>query len=188
MALAPNFSLSFHSAAIGTRHRWSLALRGILALAVGLLALALPGAGLIALVALVVALFTIDGLFSLGLGLWNIRHDRRWWVSVLQGVVSLGLAVVAAMWPSVTVTVLVWLTAAFAIWQGISELMLARVVNHGAGWVVIGGVLSLVLGILMIAVPLLGAVGLVVLFALYAILRGVSLLILAFGRVRQAAI
>jgi uncharacterized membrane protein HdeD (DUF308 family) len=173
-------------AAPAPRHRWSLALRGLLALVIGGVMLAMPAAGLIALVAVVAVLFAVDGVVSIGLGIWNIR-SHGWWLSVVQGVVSLAIAVLAFLWPQTTVLVLVWLTAAFAIWQGVSDLMIARLVPDGGGWLVVEGMLSLLLGIVMIAVPLLGAISLVALVAAYAIIRGIALLALALRKPRTVA-
>jgi len=168
------------------RHRGSIALRGILALIVGGLLLARPASGVVALYLLFVALFLVDGGVSIGMGLWHIRSDRRWWAWVLQGVVGLGIAALALVWPGATVLLLVWLTGAWAIWQGISELLLAQAVPAGRILLSLGGIFSLLLGILMIAIPAAGVIGLVALLAAYALLRGVTLLVVA-ARLRPGA-
>ncbi|MDA8231520.1 MAG: DUF308 domain-containing protein [Magnetospirillum sp.] len=165
---------------VPSRHRWSLALRGVVALIVGFALLAVPAAGLVALVAIIAALFAVDGLASIGLGLWHVRSDRRWWLSVIQGLVSLAVAAFAVFWPGATLLALIWLTAAWAIWQGVSELLISRLAVHG-GWLAFAGALSILLGILMIAIPYAGVVGLVMLLAVYAFIRGISLLVAAFG-------
>lgn len=160
-------------------HRWSLAIRGVLALIVGLMMLVVPLGGLVALVALVATLLVVDGLIALALGLWYLRGDRRWWIAVLQGLASLSIATLMLSWPAATLLSLVWLTAAWAIWQGVTEIMMARYVDNGAVLVMVGA-LSVVLGVIMIAMPAIGAMSLAVMVAVYAVVRGISLLVAAF--------
>lgn len=161
------------------RHCWALTARGGLALIAGVVLLAAPLGGLAALVVLVATLFAVDGLIALLLGVWNIRSDRQWWVTVLQGIASLAIATLALSWPAATLLSMVWLTAAWAIWQGITEMMMARTLMAGP-WLAVGGMVSVVLGIGMIALPAIGAFSLVIVIAVYAIVRGVYLLAAAF--------
>lgn len=168
-----------------SRHRWALALRGAAALMIGIILLAAPLGGLVALVALAAILFVIDGLISLAMGLWHIREDRLWWIAVLQGVASLFIATLALSWPSATLLALVWLTAAWAIWQGVTDIMIARGLGSDR-WLAIWGAVSVALGIVMIAMPVFGVISLALVIALYAVVRGIGLLAAAW-RGRQPA-
>lgn len=168
------------SAAGHPPHRWSLVVRGILAIIAAVLLLWLPVAGLVALVIIFAALCAADGVVDIFLGLAHLRRDSRWWLAVIQGLVSLGLAAVAYFWPGITLIALVWLAAAWAIWQGITEMMVARVMPHG-GWLALAGLLSLALGVAMFVLPGLGLIGLVAIIAGYAFIRGVTLLAVAAG-------
>ena len=157
-------------------HRWSLIVRGVLAILAAILLLLLPAAGLVAVVLVFAALCAVDGVVSIGLGVTHLRRDHRWWVAVLQGLVSLALAALALWWPGITLLALVWLAAVWAVWQGVTELLVARVASHGGGWLAFVGVLSVILGIVMFVLPGAGAYGLIGLLAGYALIRGLSLL------------
>ncbi len=157
-------------------HRWTLIIRGILAILAAILLLLLPAAGLVAVVLVFAALCAADGVLAIGLGFSHLRRDRRWWVAVLQGLVSLGLAAVALWWPGITLLALVWLAAVWAVWQGVTEILVSRVAAHGGGWLAFVGVLSVLLGLVMFVLPGAGAYGLIGLLAGYAFIRGLSLL------------
>jgi uncharacterized membrane protein HdeD (DUF308 family) len=159
--------------------RWSLVARGVVALVAGVMIIIMPAAGLVAIVAVVAALFAVDGVLAIGFSLWTMRAERRWWLGVVQGLVTLGIAAATLLWPEATILALTWATAAWAIWQGVTELALARAVPEGGGWLAVAGALSLVLGIIMIALPMVGLFSLLVLVSAYLIIRGASLLALS---------
>lgn len=168
------------------RHRWALALRGATALVIGLILLLAPLGGLVTLVALVAVMFIIDGLIALALGLWHMRDTRRWWIPVLQGVAGLFIATLALSWPAATLLAMVWLTAAWAIWQGVTDILLARALWPDR-WLAMWGVVSIALGIVMIIMPLLALFSLALLIAFYALVRGICLLMVAL-RARPALV
>lgn len=163
-----------------SRRRWALGVRGGIALAAGLTLLIFPLGGLVALVGLVATLFALDGVIAFALAFSNMHHEDDWWVTALQGIASLAIATLALSWPAATLLAMVWLTAAWAIWQGITEIMVSRGLADGR-WLAVGGALSVILGLVMIAMPVIGALSLVVVIALYAVVRGIYLVAAALG-------
>jgi uncharacterized membrane protein HdeD (DUF308 family) len=53
-------------------------------------------------------------------------------------------------------------------------------ISHGRWWLVLGGLCSLIYGVLLVAMPLIGAVVLTWWMGAYALLFGISLIILSF--------
>ena len=161
---------------------WAVGLRGILAIIFGLLCLLTPGIAVGALVLLFAAYMLIDGVFAILSGIRAARSGESWGLLILEGVVDLAAGAIAIIWPAITLVALVWIVAIWAIVSG--ALMLAAAVSlnldYGRWWLALGGIASLVLGILLIIEPLIGAVVLTLWIGAYALVFGAFLLVLAF--------
>ena len=161
---------------------WAIAIRGVLGIGFGLVALLLPGATMLSLVLLFAAYAFVDGVFGLVSAFRAARQNERWGYLTLEALVNIATAAIALAWPGITVVAFVLLVAVWAIMSGV--LMLAAAIElqlpEGRGWLVLGGLASVIYGGLLIAAPLLGAVVLTWWLGAYAIVFGVSLLVLAF--------
>src|SRR5260221_1924510 len=104
---------------------WALALRGVLAIALGVVALLMPGIRLAALVLLFAAYMLVDGIFAVIAGIRAAERHERWWPLVLEGVADLLFAVVIAAWPEVSVIALVYLMGAWAVVTGMLMIIAA---------------------------------------------------------------
>jgi uncharacterized membrane protein HdeD (DUF308 family) len=175
----------------------SLFLRGLAALACGIVALAWPGLTVAVLVALFGAYCLVDGVFSLAhLSTRAGRARRRRWLIALQGLASIAAGIVAFVWPDITALVLLYVIAAWAAVTGV--LQSAAALRPPAGpprpdrgaRILLGvtGALTLTLAIVLVITPGTGALAITWAIAWYAILWGVSSLVLAhqLRRARQA--
>jgi uncharacterized membrane protein HdeD (DUF308 family) len=161
---------------------WALALRGALALLLGLLALIWPGATLLTLVALFAAYALIGGGVTLVGALQNRRSDRGWWMMLALGIVSVVAGVIALVQPGLTALLLVLLMGFNALFGGAFEIAAAirlrRRIEHE--WLLgLTGLASVVFGLLVLVYPGAGALALVWMISLYATTIGVLLLVLA---------
>jgi uncharacterized membrane protein HdeD (DUF308 family) len=162
--------------------RWLMLARGIFALLFGLLALIFPGRTILALVLLFAAYMTVDGAFALVAGVRSMRAHQQWGLLFLQGIASLIAAAVAILWPAITVLVFVLLTAAWAIVSGSLMCMTAfAMTERSRWWLLVGGAASLLYGMLMIVMPLIGALVLTWWIGAYAVVLGVSLIVLTLS-------
>src|SRR5271163_3993731 len=93
---------------------WALALRGVLAVIFGILAFVLPGVTLYALTILFGAYSLMDGIVSLIAAVRAGRHGEHWWALLFEGISGLAAAAVTALWPAVTLVVLIYIIAAWA--------------------------------------------------------------------------
>jgi uncharacterized membrane protein HdeD (DUF308 family) len=77
---------------------------------------------------------------------------------------------------------LIWLVAIWAIVSGALMLYAAFTLNrdHGRWWLALGGIASLIFGVLLVIEPLIGAVVLTMWIGAYALVFGCFLLVLAF--------
>jgi uncharacterized membrane protein HdeD (DUF308 family) len=152
-------------------------LRGALAVVFGIVAFAWPGITFEALVLLFGAYAFIDGVLVLSFGLVAAGDGGQWWPLVLGGILGIALGVLTFAKPETIGTVLVYIVGFWAIVTGLLEVVAAirlRDVISGEWLMALSGALSVIFGVLVVAQPNSGAIALVYLFGLYAILAGVS--------------
>jgi uncharacterized membrane protein HdeD (DUF308 family) len=168
--------------AVLARNWWVLAIRGLLGIAVGVTALVLPGATMLALVLLFAAYMFVDGVFAIVAAVRAARAHERWGLLALEGVADMVAGVIAVVWPGITVLAFVLLVAAWAIVSGSLVLIAAFRLNleHGRWWLLLAGAASVVYGVLLVVAPMIGALVLTWWFGAYALVFGVALLVLAF--------
>jgi uncharacterized membrane protein HdeD (DUF308 family) len=164
------------------RNWWLFTLRGIFGILFGLVALVFPGPTMLSLVFLFSAYMLVDGVTAIVSALRAMRRQDQWWLLIFEGLLNIAAGIVAFLWPGLTVLVFVLLVAAWAIVTG--ALMAAAgyrlKINHGRWWLVLGGLCSVIYGALLVAMPLIGAVVLTWWMGAYALVFGISLLILSF--------
>jgi uncharacterized membrane protein HdeD (DUF308 family) len=162
-----------------SRYWWAVVLRGVAAVLFGLMALIWPALTLIVLVALFGAYALVDGVITLttaALGRGRPGRQRGW--LVVEGIAGILTGVVAFAWPHITALVLLWLIAGWALVTGVLEIVAAvRLRREISGeWLLgLSGALSVLFGILLVVWPASGALTVVVLIGIYAIVFGVAL-------------
>lgn len=168
--------------AVLARNWWALAIRGVLGIAVGLIALVLPAATMLALVLLFAAYMLVDGVFAIIAAVRAARQHERWSLLALAGVADIVAGGIAVVWPGITVLAFVLLVAAWAIVSGSLILVAGFRLNldHGRWWLLLAGAASIIYGVLLIVAPMIGALVLTWWFGAYALIFGVALLVLAF--------
>ena len=162
------------------RNWWLIALRGVLGVIFGVVALIMPIATILALVLLFSAYMIVDGAFAIYAAIRAARQRESWGFLALQGIASVAAGVIAFVWPGLTVLAFVLLIAAWSIVSGCLMLAAAFQTENGRWWLALGGAAALLYGILMIAAPLAGAVVLTWWLGAFALVFGVALVILAF--------
>jgi uncharacterized membrane protein HdeD (DUF308 family) len=176
--------------AVLARNWWAIALRGLFAILFGLVAVFLPGVTLASLVLLFGAYMVVDGIFDIVAAVRTAQQHNRWGWLLVEGIADLAAGAIAFVWPLATILAFVILMAAWAIVSGAMMGAAAFRLRHSHGrWLMlIGGVVSVLWGVLLFLFPILGAVVLTLWMGAYALFFGVTLLALAFQlRRRQRA-
>jgi uncharacterized membrane protein HdeD (DUF308 family) len=167
---------------------WGLvALRGVMALAFGLLTIARPGITLAALVILFGAYALIDGLFSVWAALANRRGEPHWVALLLAGLAGIAVGIVTFLMPGITALILLYFIAAWAIIRGAAEIAMAiqlRKVLTGEWLLALAGVVSVLFGAFLLMYPGPGALAVILWIGIWAAVLGVVVIALAF-RLRQ---
>ncbi len=165
------------------RNWWLLALRGIAAIIFGVLTLIVPGVTLFVLVTFFGAYALIDGILAVIHSLRHREENSRWWVLLLEGLAGVVVGVLTFVWPGLTIITLYFFIAIWALFTGIMEIIAAirlRREIHNEWSLALMGVISVILGILLLANPAAGIFSLVIAVGIYAIVFGALELYLAF--------
>ena len=161
----------------------SLLWRGLLGIAIGIIAIAWPGVTVGAVVFIFAILVFADALIQL---FRAFETDDGWQIvgHILLGLIDITAGVVALAWPGITAEVLTIWIGIWAIVIGVGEFAMAFGVEGTAGdRLLFGltGVISVALGAVLLVHPDEGAVALAEVFGLFSLAFGVSSLILSFS-------
>jgi uncharacterized membrane protein HdeD (DUF308 family) len=159
-------------------HWWVLLLRGIAAALFGILTFMVPGLTLVALIILYGAYAVVDGVTALFVG----GRARAWWM-VFAGVLGLIVGVLTFIFPGITAFWLLILIASWAIVRGLFEIVAAiqlRKELTNEWMLILGGVLSIIFGVLLFLNPAAGALAMVWLIGAYAVVFGIMMIVLSF--------
>jgi uncharacterized membrane protein HdeD (DUF308 family) len=158
-------------------------LRGIAAIVFGVLTFFQPGITLAALVLMFGAYSISDGVFMIAWAIAN-RHGEPGWVPlVIGGLLGIAAGVVTFLFPAMTTVALLMIIAAWAIAMGVSMIVAAirlRKEITGEWRLVVSGLLSVALGVILIAAPAAGALAMVLWIGGYAIAAGILQIALGF--------
>ncbi len=168
---------------------WALVIRGLAAIAFGMLTFLKPSISMMALVLLWGAYALVDGVFAIVTSIQGARIVPGWGWLLAGGIVSIGAGVVAFIWPGITALALLAVIAAWAVLTGIAEIATAiklRRLVRGEWMLAAAGIRSIVFGVLLVAHPAAGALAVTWLIGLYALLFGATLVGLGF-RLRKWA-
>lgn len=166
---------------------WVLALRGLIAIAFGILTIMWPGLTVLTLVFLFTFYALLGGTASIIGAMQSKRNNPDWWMPFLIGVVSIGAGVIAIAHPTLTVLILVLIIGANALIVGVLDVATAIQIRksvHDEKFMLFNGLASIVFGVLVFLFPEAGGLAILWLISLYAFVTGVLLVALSY-RVRN---
>ncbi len=151
---------------------WFLALRGLIAIAFGFLALLWPGRTVLVLAVLFGVFVLADGVGML-IGFFRRRAGSRFrGAHLLAGVLAIVAGIVTLLWPAITVLALAVLVGAWAIVIGSLEV-LAATEGRGEWYEGLIGALTVVAGVLVLLRPGVSVIAIAQVIGVFAIVIGV---------------
>lgn len=162
---------------------WAVALRGVIGILFGVLAIALPGVTLGALILLWGIYAVADGIFAIVSGVRAARRHERWAVLIVEGIAGMMAGVIAVFLPAAAAVAFIYLFALWAFVTGVIEIAAAiRLRREIQGEWLLGltGVLSILLAVYVAVFPGLGLLGLIWTLGVYAIVIGIAMIALGF--------
>ena len=183
MASLAHAALASTIAAPLARHWWVFLIRGLVAIAFGLVAFFYPGITLVTLVLLYGAYALVDGVFAVVAAVRGKEGmGPRWWLA-LVGVLGIVAGLVTYLYPGLTTLVLLTVIGIWALLYGITEIIGAirlRKEIDNEWLLMMHGALAVLFGLMVLFRPGAGALALVWLIASFAFASGVLLIALAF--------
>lgn len=165
------------------RYWWVVLIRGLAAIAFGVLAFVSPGITLASLILVFGAFALVDGIFSLLAAFSGRKVDEDWWLGALRGVLGIGIGVLTFRNPALTALALILYIAAWALASGILEIATAirlRKVIEGEWLLALAGLASIAFAGLILWAPTAGALAMLWWIAAWAIVMGALLVIESF--------
>jgi uncharacterized membrane protein HdeD (DUF308 family) len=153
------------------------AIAGVVSILFGLAALFWPGLTLAFLVYLFAFFAILSGVTSLIQGVRAARAGRVWWPQIVIGLLGLVAGIYVLLFPGIGTIALLLVIAFWAITVGTIEAVAGLFVADFA--LLIVGVISILFGFILLANPIYGALALVTVIGIFAIVRGVLLLVYA---------
>lgn len=165
---------------------WVLALRGLVAILFGLAALVWPGLILAVLIVLFGAYAFVDGILAVIAAFRSSGRGMRRPLLLIEGAIGILFGILALFWPGLTALALLYMIAFWAILSGIARIVMAIMLRREIEneWsIALSGVLSVILGIVLLLLPGAGLLAYTWLIGLLVLAVGIALIYYAF-RVR----
>ncbi len=166
---------------------WALVLRGILAILLGAAAFSWPRLTVQVLIQLFGIFALLDGICTVAFALTTHAFDEFRWPILAEGLLGMSIGFLALLRPFVAGRVVLFLIAVWGLVTGVLEITgaiaLRKVIPRE--WLLgVGGCLSILLGVLLIAHPDEFTLLIIFLIGAYAMIAGLALIL--FGmRIRS---
>ena len=165
-----------------TKMRWALGLNGVLAIAVGVLILVWPGISLFALTIVFGAYALATGIVGLA-GAFTSQGGERGWL-VFSSLLGIAVGVMVLFWPSISALALLYVIGAYAVALGVMAIVGAfwlPIDGSDTALMLLSGLISILFGIVIFARPGAGALVVLALIAAFALVTGITELVIAIG-------
>ena len=161
---------------------WAVALRGTFAIIFGIICFVNPALAGLSLV-LWFGIFSIaDGIAALIASIGKARRGERWvWLAV-EAVASIIVGVLVLAMPAMSIVVLYLIIAIKTAITGVLLLLASIKLDgkRGQGWMIAGGLVSVLLAVALFSAPLMGAKILIWWIGSWAIIFGIAMVALGF--------
>jgi uncharacterized membrane protein HdeD (DUF308 family) len=166
-----------------TKMRWALGLNGALSIALGVLILVWPGISLFALTIVFGVYALATGVVGFVSAFSGAEKGERGWL-IFSSLLGIAIGVIVLVWPDISALALLYVIGAYAVALGILAIV-------GAFWLpidggdtallIVSGLVSILFGIVMFAKPGAGALVVLALIAAFALVSGITEVVVAIG-------
>ena len=166
-----------------TKWRWAVGLRGLASVIFGVLILAWPGISVYALTIVFGVYALATGITTFGAAFSSHTKDERASL-IVSGLLGMVTGIVVLAWPGISALALLYVIGAYAVLLGMVAIIASvRLPLDGrdTALTILSGLVSIVFGIVIFAKPGAGALAVLALIAAFALVKGVTELVVAIG-------
>src|SRR4051794_709954 len=166
-----------------TKLRWALGLNGLLSIAFGVVVLVWPGISLNALTILFGAYALASGVVGIFYSFGSMPGGARAWL-VLSSLLGIGVGIGVLVWPNISQLALLYVIGAYAIALGVLAIPTAfwlPLDGSDTALMILMGLVAILFGVVMFAQPGAGALVLLAVIAAFALVVGITELVVAIG-------
>lgn len=161
-----------------TRNWWLLLITGIIFILAGVVTFVYPAQSYLALAVFFGVAILMGGIFKVAFAITNRENLHGWGWTLASGVVDVVIGFILLGDPLISAAVLPFIVGFYILYAGGVLISLGLEGRHlhitGAGWVIFGGAVSLLLGIGVLFVPAAGAVALITFTGLSFLSAGIT--------------
>ncbi|PUZ21502.1 Uncharacterized membrane protein HdeD, DUF308 family [Chitinophaga costaii] len=161
-----------------TKNWWLLLITGIIFILSGIITFVYPVASYLALAYFFGVAILLGGIFKAAFAISNRSSLHGWGWTLVSGILDLIVGGILLSNPAISLVVLPFVVGFYVLYAGGVLISLGMDGRHlhitGAGWVVFGGIISLLLGLGILFVPAAGAVVLITVTGLSFIAQGIT--------------
>jgi uncharacterized membrane protein HdeD (DUF308 family) len=166
-----------------SKFRWTIGLHGFASVVVGVMLLAWPGISVYALT-IVFGVWTLaTGFVDFATAATTDSDEGRGWL-VLRGILGITVGVVVLAWPSISSLALLYVIGVYAVVIGmliVGAAFRLPLDGRDTASLTLTGLIAIVFGIVIFAKPGAGALAVLALIAAFALVIGISELVVAIG-------
>ena len=164
---------------------WNLLVRGIVTVLFGVAAVFWPQETLVILVYLFSAYILVMGVFELIMGVADAGRGGLWWLSLILGVLSVGVGVYLLRHPLASFATIILILGFTFVVRGVIDVVQGLFGSGKASGsrflTVLVGALSFILGIIVLNQPVSSGVAFVWVIGIYALIAGPVLIALSLS-------
>jgi uncharacterized membrane protein HdeD (DUF308 family) len=166
-----------------TTVRWALGLHGLASTLFGVMILVWPSISVYALTIVFGAYVLATGIVEIGAAFSSQLKEERGWL-IVRGLLGIGVGVLVLVWPGISALALLYVIGVYAVLFGILFIAASfRLPLEGRDIASLNliGLASVLFGIVIFAKPGAGALAVLALIAAFALVTGVTELVVAIG-------
>ncbi len=168
---------------IGVKNWWSFLITGVLMIAFGIVLLVWPASTIKVLAYLVGILALVIGVIETVVAFVLLARKEKMAFMLVRGLVSILIGILLLAKTGFTLTFVIVLIAVWSIIAGTIELVggIEMPAKSGRGWVAAAGVINIILGILLLALPLETVYAIIVILSIFLFVGGILRFVMAFS-------
>ncbi len=165
---------------------WLVAVRGVLAILFGVLALASPYLVMFSLITFFAFFAVLSGFFIVTLAFIGEPENR--FLRILEGLIFIAAGIIVYLNPVFAVGGIMIFIAAWAILSGVTQIFMAirlRKIINNEFFLILNGIISVLFGIILAGNLISGAGVILMVIGIFSVISGIFSVMLAF-RLRAA--